>query len=107
MSRRARYDYYDPPRTPGVLPGQLRRHLQSVCLIGGSLRCLERWRVELYAIREGWTQPGGVWDGLGERVSHAEFCEEEAECDSVHARRSEALARVGRALTIGARPRRG
>jgi hypothetical protein len=104
MSRRVRYNYYDPPRHPSVTPGHLRRLLWSECELGLSLACLVRWRVELYGMRVGWLV---MWDGEPLSVSHEEVREEEEQCDAVHAARSVALARVRHTLTVGARPRWG
>jgi hypothetical protein len=80
-----------------------------------SLRSLERWAVELnairevlqlYAIREGWMTGDTSWlGGGGERFSHADICEEEAECDTIYAYRKTALSDVMRVLTVGARAR--
>ncbi len=103
MSRRARYDYYDPPQHHGVSPMHLRRLMQSECMLSLSLECEVRWRLNLYGLREGWAV---FWDGPPFSVSYEEICVEEADCDAVYAKRSTALARVRRALTVGSRPRR-
>ena len=102
MPRAGRYSYYDPPRNSGVLPSQLRQLLRSECLLVKSLRSFERWRVELYGIREHWIVRT---DGLPRTITYEEICEEEAECDFVHAYRARSLERVRAALSSRARPR--
>lgn len=104
MPRRARYDYYAIPRHSGVRPGQLRQLVHSQCMLRCSLRSLERWFLELYGIREEWVPRDSYWSDA--YWSHEEMCEEMREVEEIHERRSAALASVGRALTVGGRPRR-
>ena len=99
-ARREPYRYYDGPQDEGLLPRGLGRLLRSQCMLELSLASLERWSVELYAIREGW-----LLRAAGPPVSFEEICEEEAECDALHSRRRIALGGVRRALTARARPR--